>query len=71
MRFNKFLIGFAIILASVAMLGAVRAQDLPARPAGGKKPNILVIMGDDVGWMNVSAYGGDIMGVRTPMMSPP
>jgi len=37
------------------------------RPADAQdKPNIVVIMGDDVGWMNVSAYGGDIMGVRTP-----
>jgi arylsulfatase A-like enzyme len=35
-----------------------------AQPAG--RPNILVIMGDDIGWMNVSSYGGDIMGVRTP-----
>ena len=32
----------------------------------GRKPNILVIMGDDVGWMNVSSYGGDVMGVKTP-----
>jgi arylsulfatase len=30
------------------------------------KPNILVIFGDDVGWMNVSSYAGDIMGVKTP-----
>ena len=30
------------------------------------KPNILVIMGDDIGWMNVSSYGADIMGVATP-----
>ena len=30
------------------------------------KPNILVIFGDDVGYMNVSAFGGDIMGVQTP-----
>jgi arylsulfatase len=30
------------------------------------KPNILVIFGDDVGWMNVSSYGSDIMGVKTP-----
>ena len=29
-------------------------------------PNILVIFGDDIGWMNVSAFGGDIMGVQTP-----
>src|SRR6478672_4691870 len=30
------------------------------------KPNILVIFGDDIGWMNVSSNGGDIMGVQTP-----
>lgn len=29
-------------------------------------PNILVIFGDDIGYMNVSSYGGDIMGVATP-----
>jgi arylsulfatase len=39
-----------------------------AAPALAKesKPNILVIFGDDVGWMNVSSYGSDIMGVKTP-----
>jgi arylsulfatase len=35
------------------------------RPAGGK-PNILVIMGDDVGWSNISAYHQGIMSGRTP-----
>jgi len=30
------------------------------------RPNILVIFGDDIGYMNLSSYGGDIMGVRTP-----
>jgi hypothetical protein len=25
-----------------------------------------VIFGDDVGWMNVSSYGSDSMGVATP-----
>ena len=34
--------------------------------AAEKPPNILVIFGDDVGWMNVSSFGGDIMGVKTP-----
>ena len=34
--------------------------------AADKPPNILVIFGDDVGWMNVSSFGGDIMGVKTP-----
>jgi arylsulfatase len=31
-----------------------------------KKPNILLIMGDDIGWFNISAYNHGIMGYRTP-----
>jgi len=34
--------------------------------AGPTPPNILVIFGDDIGYMNISSYGGDIMGVPTP-----
>jgi arylsulfatase len=30
------------------------------------KPNILFIMGDDIGWSNVSAYNLGLMGYRTP-----
>src|SRR5215510_10349265 len=30
------------------------------------KPNILFIMGDDIGWFNISAYNHGIMGYRTP-----
>ena len=30
------------------------------------KPNILFIMGDDIGWFNLSAYNHGIMGYRTP-----
>jgi len=31
-----------------------------------KKPNILFIMGDDIGWYNISAYHQGIMAGRTP-----
>ena len=31
-----------------------------------KKPNILVIWGDDVGWFNISAYNHGMMGYKTP-----
>ena len=31
-----------------------------------RKPNILVIWGDDIGWQNVSAYGMGTMGYTTP-----
>src|SRR5262252_5868436 len=34
--------------------------------AQNKKPNILVIMGDDVGWFNIGAYHRGIMSGKTP-----
>lgn len=34
--------------------------------AAEKKPNILVIMGDDVGWFNIGAYHRGIMSGKTP-----
>ena len=33
---------------------------------GQKKPNILVITGDDLGWFNTSIYNHGMMGYRTP-----
>jgi arylsulfatase A-like enzyme len=38
----------------------------PAAPEDRKKPNILVIWGDDIGQFNVSAYNRGMMGYRTP-----
>src|SRR5256886_17664969 len=31
-----------------------------------QKPNILVIMGDDIGWFNIGAYHQGIMSGKTP-----
>jgi arylsulfatase A-like enzyme len=31
-----------------------------------KKPNIVFIMGDDIGWLNISAYHRGLMASRTP-----
>lgn len=31
-----------------------------------KRPNILVIFGDDIGWSNISAYNHGMLGYRTP-----
>ncbi len=31
-----------------------------------KKPNILVIWGDDIGWFNINAYNRGMMGYKTP-----
>jgi arylsulfatase len=38
----------------------------PVARAQQKKPNILVIFGDDIGQTNVSAYSHGVMGYRTP-----
>jgi arylsulfatase len=40
---------------------------MPQQPGNQNgKPNILFIMGDDIGWFNVSCYNHGIMGYRTP-----
>jgi arylsulfatase len=36
------------------------------KPPSGKKPNILVIWGDDIGILNLSCYSHGTMGYRTP-----
>jgi arylsulfatase len=61
-------------LAAASVLGsatptklAQAQQPAPATTSGGgRKPNILMIMGDDIGWFNVSAYNMGIMRYRTP-----
>ena len=59
----------AATLTSSALAQAQKAATPSAAPLGGTtggKPNILFIMGDDIGWYNVSAYNMGIMGYRTP-----
>src|ERR1700748_80296 len=54
-------------LAAVTLTPNLVAQAQQTAPvASGGKPNILFIMGDDIGWFNVSAYNMGIMGYRTP-----
>jgi arylsulfatase A-like enzyme len=47
-----------IVICATFVAAAAMAQD--------KKPNILFIMGDDVGWFNVGAYHQGIMSGKTP-----
>ncbi|WP_395665978.1 arylsulfatase [Methylocella sp.] len=62
---SRFLKGALLAVAAASAPGpGAGAASAQAEPAS--KPNIIVFMADDVGWMNVSSYGGDIMGVRTP-----
>src|SRR6202142_4267921 len=56
--FRKFLITTALALP-LACAGIATAQTP-------KKPNIVVIMGDDIGWFNLGAYNGGMMLNATP-----
>jgi len=48
------------------MLMMPRPVRLSAVQQTQKKPNILFIMGDDIGWFNISAYHRGMMSGRTP-----
>src|SRR3990170_8546783 len=52
------------MLASCA--AAVMMAGSPATAQQQQKPNIVVIMGDDIGYWNISAYNRGMMGYRTP-----
>jgi arylsulfatase A-like enzyme len=54
----------ASALGSAAAVQKAVAQAQQAAPGG--KPNILVIMGDDIGWFNIGAYHRGIMSGKTP-----
>jgi hypothetical protein len=63
MKTKLIFAAFTLTLTCIVIASA-RAQS-PA-PSSGKKPNILVIFGDDIGQTNVSAYSMGLMGYRTP-----
>ena len=58
---SRTLAGLLYFFAAICAPSAIAA---PA--AAGKKPNILIIWGDDIGQFNVSAYNRGMMGYKTP-----
>ena len=53
-------------LVLLTLLTVAFTASVAAAPAATKKPNILVIWGDDIGGFNISAYNQGVMGYRTP-----
>src|ERR1700733_8602283 len=74
-RLNRramLLSGTSLVVAT-GLISAARAQGTDPsqstttqRPAGGGKPNIVVIWGDDIGISNLSCYSMGLMGYHTP-----
>src|SRR6516165_7137607 len=54
----------SLVLATVAALFGVAGA--PTAKAQQKKPNILILWGDDIGYWNLSAYNQGMMGYKTP-----
>ena len=54
----RHLLALALGLALLCVVASAQAAD--------KKPNILIIWGDDIGYWNVSAYNQGMMGYKTP-----
>src|ERR1700709_638419 len=61
MKTHLFKHGSFALTASLALIGAIATAQ-----AADKKPNILFIMGDDIGWMQPSIYHRGLMVGETP-----
>src|SRR5438093_10886932 len=59
---SSLVYGMALLIAILGLAGAPGAQ----AQAPAKKPNILVIFGDDIGQTNISAYSFGVVGYQTP-----
>jgi hypothetical protein len=53
-------------LAPLAFVVVAIVEVPPVVAQQQRQPNILVIMGDDVGWFNIGAYHQGIMSGKTP-----
>jgi arylsulfatase len=56
----------ACVVALAAMMLVAVEGPAFANPAKRAQPNIIFIMGDDIGWFNVGAYHQGVMASRTP-----
>ena len=66
-RRNILLAGTTLAASAIASGKAIElAQAQQSSTGSGRQPNILVIMGDDVGWFNIGAYHQGIMSGKTP-----
>jgi arylsulfatase A-like enzyme len=67
-RSRIFEICVILAMAQFIVFASARTQKAHAAAAANddRKPNILIIWGDDVGWFNISAYNRGMMGYRTP-----
>ena len=57
---REFLRAVGMIAAAAALPSAAGAQVAPPAPQNGKRPNIVLIMADDMGFSDIGCYGSEI-----------
>src|SRR6476620_2508864 len=71
-RRNLLLAGTSLVTATAinavdpTQVAQAQQPKQPSTAPSERKPNILVIFGDDIGQSNISAYTFGLMGYRTP-----
>src|SRR5262249_28064041 len=48
------------------LIGGIMVLSVALRAWAADKPNIIFIMGDDIGWSNIGVYNQGVMAGRTP-----
>src|SRR5262245_42235833 len=61
-----FTSSLTVLTAFIAVAAQAAESPTPSSGAPGKKPNILILWGDDIGYWNLSAYNQGMMGYNTP-----
>ncbi len=54
-----------IVVLGALVTPTATAEDATEASASARKPNIVLIMADDMGWSDAGCYGGDVS-VRAP-----
>ena len=62
----KAVSGARLFVAMLAVTAIAMPTASPQAKTAAGKPNIIYIMGDDIGWFNLSCYHQGIMASRTP-----
>jgi arylsulfatase A-like enzyme len=66
---RRMLLGGTTLAAASAITSGhpVQVAQAQVQPApSGQRPNVIVIMGDDIGWSNIGIYNQGVMAGRTP-----
>jgi len=65
-RPKKMILAALAVVLALALVAGVIGPAAAQEKGEAKKPNIVFIMGDDIGWFNIGAYHQGIMSGKTP-----